>query len=139
MVTRAEIVSEARTWLEVPWRHQGRDITGVDCVGLVVMVCRALGISDYDSTSYGRSPDARQFLGHFTAGGATRINPLEAGDGDLMVFHQSGFPCHCGILSTRFGERYVIHSHMGRRKVVEEHVRPESPVVACYRLPGVDD
>jgi cell wall-associated NlpC family hydrolase len=34
------IVSAARSWLGVPWRHQGRTRQGVDCAGLVVLVGR---------------------------------------------------------------------------------------------------
>jgi cell wall-associated NlpC family hydrolase len=91
MAIRADIVAAARGWIGVPWRHQGRSRAGVDCVGLIVVVCRELGLSDYDSTVYGRDPDPTRFLGHFTAGGATRINPLEARNGDLLVFRQSAF------------------------------------------------
>lgn len=139
MVTRADIVSEARSWINTPWRHQGRSRSGVDCVGLVVMVCKGLGISDYDSTTYGRDPDARKFLSHFTAGGATRINPQNAQVGDLLIFHQSGFPCHSGIRSAIGDEPSVIHAHMQRRMVKEERLVGDVPLVAVFRLPGVED
>lgn len=138
MITREQVVTEARTWIGRQWRHQGRNENGVDCVGLVVMVCKALGLSDYDSTSYGRDPDAMKFLPHFINGGAERINPLTAGDGDLVIFRQSKFPCHSGILATMHGTRSVIHAHAGRRKVTEELVPEDAAIVACYHLPGVE-
>lgn len=139
MVTRAAIVAAARGWLGVPWRHQGRSRAGVDCVGLVVVVCQGLGLSDYDSTVYGRDPDPTRFLGHFTAGGAVRVNPIEAQDGDLLVFRQSAFPCHAGIRSTQYGVPYVIHAHLAHRKVVEERLTDQAPIVAAYRLPSIED
>ena len=138
MVTRAEIVTAARGWIGVPWRHQGRSRAGVDCVGLVVVVCQGLGLSDYDSTVYGRDPDPTRFLGHFTAGGAVRINPRDAEDGDLLVFRQSAFPCHAGIRSTQFEVPYVIHAHLAHRKVVEERLTDQAPIVAAYRLPSIE-
>ena len=33
-VTREMVVAEARTWIGVKWRHQGRTREGVDCIGL---------------------------------------------------------------------------------------------------------
>ncbi len=139
MVARADVVAQARSYLGVRWRHQGRTAAGLDCVGLVVRVCQDLGLSDYDSTAYGRDPDARKFLSHFVAGGAVRIDPKLAADGDLIAFHQSGFPCHAGIRATLRGGPSVIHAHMNRRQVCEEMLAPEAPLVAVYRLPGVED
>jgi len=139
MVTRPEIVAAARGWIGVPWRHQGRSRAGVDCVGLIVVVCQGLGLSDYDSTVYGRDPDPTRFLGHFAAGGAMRINPLDAQDGDLLVFRQSAFPCHAGIRSTQYGVPYAIHAHLAHRQVVEERLTDQAPIVAAYRLPSIED
>lgn len=43
MVTRAEIVAEARLWLGTPYHHQGSVLgVGCDCVGLVRGVYRGL-------------------------------------------------------------------------------------------------
>ena len=48
------IIAAARSWLGVPWRHQGRTRQGVHCAGLVVLVGRELGLADYDTHAYGR-------------------------------------------------------------------------------------
>jgi len=138
-VKREAVVQAARFWVGVPWRHQGRTEHGVDCVGLIVMVCRGLGLTSYDSTVYGRDPDPDRFMGHFAAGGGTRVNPKDAKDGDLLVFHQSGFPCHVGLRSTRHEVAYVVHAHMARKQVVEERLTDQAPLVAAYRLPNVED
>ena len=61
------IVAAARSWLGVPWRHQGRTRQGVDCAGLVVLVGRELGLADYDTTAYGRRPEGQGFVEHFRA------------------------------------------------------------------------
>lgn len=57
MVTRADIIAEARTWVGTPFHHQGRlKGVGVDCAGVIVGVAHALGLSDYDRHDYGREP-----------------------------------------------------------------------------------
>ena len=56
--TRGEVLAEARSWLGVPYLHQGRSRLGVDCVGLLIMVARGIGISDYDVSGYPRVPSS---------------------------------------------------------------------------------
>lgn len=54
----AAVVAQARTWVGVPFRHQGRARTGVDCWGFPVMVLRALGAlpDGFDRADYPRHP-----------------------------------------------------------------------------------
>ena len=57
MITRAEVVAEARRWLGTPYQHQARLLgIGVDCAGVVTEVARALGIATLDYDGYGRIP-----------------------------------------------------------------------------------
>lgn len=136
-ITRQTVVDTARGWLGTRWRHQGRTREGIDCIGLPVVITQALKLTNYDVKAYGREPNAVAFLPHFTKAGAVRIDPKKAGDGDLIAFHQKGYPCHCGIRSTRNGVPHVIHASMKERKVVEEPLRPEAPIVAVFHMPGV--
>jgi cell wall-associated NlpC family hydrolase len=53
---RMALVREARTYMGVRWRHQGRDRRGLDCAGLVVASLRGIGRAVRDSTAYGRVP-----------------------------------------------------------------------------------
>jgi hypothetical protein len=61
MFDRAAIVRAAKSYLGVRFRHQGRDRTGLDCVGLVVRVCNDLGMAVTDTLDYKRAPDAAVF------------------------------------------------------------------------------
>ena len=59
---RELIVATARTYLETPFHHQGRVAgVGVDCVGLVIGVAHALGLSSFDIQGYARQPDPITF------------------------------------------------------------------------------
>ena len=63
LTTGAQVVSEARTWVGVPFLHQGRTRNGVDCWGLPVVVLRALNVlpEGFDRTDYARAPAPGDF------------------------------------------------------------------------------
>lgn len=47
-----DIVAEARTYLGVPWVHQGRSRDGVDCLGLAILVAGATRGYTFDLRDY---------------------------------------------------------------------------------------
>ena len=133
------IVAEARTWLGVPWRHQGRSRAGVDCAGLVVLVARALELADHDSTAYGRRAQGQGFVEHFR-GHMDGIAVTQAKPGDVLVFADQTYPCHCGFLTERLGRPHLLHAHATRRQVIEESYAGEWPAkikfAFRFRSPG---
>jgi cell wall-associated NlpC family hydrolase len=118
-ITPERIVAEARSWLGVPWRHQGRTRSGIDCVGLVVCVAHALDLSNYDSTGYSRRAQGQRFVEHFRSNMDGVAIP-DAGPGDVLVFADQAYPCHCGFLTERLGHPHLLHAHATRRQVIEE-------------------
>ena len=126
IITSERIIAEARGWLGVPWRHQGRTRRGVDCVGLVVCVARGLDLSDYDSTGYGRRAQGQGFVEHFRSN-MDAVPIPDAGPGDVLVFADHAYPCHCGFLTERLGHPHLLHAHATRRKVIEEPYAGEWP------------
>ena len=44
----------------------------------------------------------------------------EARSGDVLVFADQAYPCHCGFLSERLKHPHLIHAHALRRQVIEE-------------------
>lgn len=59
MITVEQFITQARTWLGVPWHHQGRSRLGVDCAGLPECVLAELGALPKGyraSRNYGRLP-----------------------------------------------------------------------------------
>jgi cell wall-associated NlpC family hydrolase len=140
MVTREAVVTEARSWIDVRWVHQGRGRHGIDCIGLIVVVRRALEIGDYDISGYPRAPDGT-FMSHFLKAGGVRIGILKAQPADLLLFRDSKSPCHVGIITARSGDlMYMTHALATRHKVLEEPVVGEwqRKWVAAFRMPGVD-
>ena len=126
IITSERIIAEARGWLGVSWRHQGRTRCGVDCVGLVVCVARALDLSDYDSTGYGRRAQGQGFVEPFRDNMEAVAIP-DARPGDVLVFADQAYPCHCGFLTERIGHPHLLHAHATRRKVIEEPYAGEWP------------
>jgi cell wall-associated NlpC family hydrolase len=132
------IVVAARTWLGVPWRHQGRTRRGIDCAGLVVLVGRAMGLCDYDTSAYGRRPAGQGFVQHFRAC-MDGIGIPEARPGDVLVFADAAYPCHCGFLTVKHAQPHLLHAHALRRKVIEEPYAGEWPskVKLAFRFRGL--
>ena len=50
------IIEEARSWIGVPFHHQGRTKSGCDCIGIVLACARRLDYKYEDYTRYGRLP-----------------------------------------------------------------------------------
>jgi cell wall-associated NlpC family hydrolase len=61
-VAPAAIIAAARAYLGVPFRHQGRSRTGLDCLGLGVVAFRDAGLAVEDAQAYRRQPDLRRLV-----------------------------------------------------------------------------
>lgn len=139
---RQLIVDTARSYLDVPWHHVGRSRGGVDCVGLVIMVCHELGIPYEDQRTYTRGPQVQNFLA------AIRSQTNPAADfnfrrpGQLAIFRQTIFPMHIGILAKdAYGSLTVIHAAAKHRRVVEEGLSGQigDELIELRELIGVED
>jgi NlpC/P60 family putative phage cell wall peptidase len=134
MITREEIVAQARTWVGTPWHHQGRlKHAGVDCIGLIVGVCNELGLLVEDRTDYARFPDGRSLEQELSRQLVPAGAPLP---GDVILFSISRLPQHVGF-SSPVG---LIHAHQGSKTVVETVLseRWKSRIVGVFTLPGVN-
>ncbi len=90
-IRRREVVAHARRWIGTPYHHQAsRPDVGVDCIGLVRGVWRALyGVEPEVLPGYGR--DWSEATGRETLLEAARrhlveIAPAAARPGDVLVF-----------------------------------------------------
>jgi cell wall-associated NlpC family hydrolase len=141
MMTRAEIMAEARAWLGVKYRQKGRSReSGLDCIGLLVVVGRAFAVPHQDHNDYADHPDnGRRLLAEFDRVLAL-APPTSPWPGTIGVFTDSHLPCHCGIFSERFGVVHLIHAMLGRRIVLEEPFRASAfRLVRRYQFPALED
>lgn len=121
-VTRKQVVHEAKRWLGVPWKHQGRSRRGVDCVGLVYCVALDLGLVEEGEVRiprYGPQPDGTllsYFEQHMVRRPVSHLAP-----GAVMIFSFARSPYHAGIL-TSVNPSSLIHAYARRRKVVPDMV-----------------
>lgn len=144
MTTRAAVVAEARRWLGTPWVHQHRTHgIGVDCVGLVIGVARALGLvaPDFDFGGYSRQPDGT--LLSVCDAHMTRIQRADMQPGDVLVLAIRDQPQHMGILGDYVhGGLSIIHAYQpagGGGRVIETRLMWARNFIfrGAYALPGV--
>lgn len=151
VITRQQIVAEARSWIGTPWHHHAR-IKGVgcDCIGFTRGVATELGIIGEDISSwngvqrflkYTQHPDGKNLL---EACRAYLIpiskEKMQMGDVVLITLHEH--PQHMGILGDyRNGGLSIIHASNDQRlmKVVEMRLMfsQRFRFTAAFSFPGV--
>jgi len=100
--TRDDVVTAARSYLGVRWRHQGRGPQGIDCTGLVVCVAWDLEVKprSWDFNHYAREPDGVTMKAILDE----HMEPVRRGahgPGDVLMMRHLGtqWPAHLGILT----------------------------------------
>lgn len=147
LVTRADVVSEARSWLGTSYVHQHRAKgVAVDCAGLVIGVMRELHLCapDFDVTAYPRRPDGKTLLllcDRFMR----RIHTQDLRPGNVLVLAFRAEPQHLGIVGDYlYGGLSLIHAlgtTDGKGSVVEWALtqRKGFRAVQAYSIIGVSD
>lgn len=139
MTTVDDVVAEARSWVGTRYRHQGRDRSGIDCVGLVIKVAHTLEITEFDLTSYGRVPDGLMLM-ELADEHMQRVPVSALEPGLIVVMRFATEPQHFAIVAEHpQGGLSLIHALAFSRKVVEHRLDEtwSARIVAAYRLPGV--
>ncbi len=143
-MTGHEIVTEARSWIGTPYRHQASlKGVGCDCLGLVRGVWRRFhGAEPEALPSY--APDWGEAFGDDALLDGMRRHfiprPVSAAQaGDVLVFRMAvGSPAkHCAIAS---GNDTLIHAYWGR-SVVETRLVTWwlRRAVAAFSFPIIED
>lgn len=116
MPTIDDFIAQARTYLQVKWRHQGRSRAGVDCVGLLYCVAQDLGMLVEDDTHYSQRPGSERIVTKLLE----RCDPVQVKDrraGDVLLVSVAGEdPQHTMLMTSA---THVIHASAAHRKVVE--------------------
>lgn len=136
VTTAQEVVRVARTWVGVPFLHQGRARNGVDCVGLPIVVLNELGAieADFEIRDYSRMPNGetleKRLIAHCT--------PLpKYVPGCLVAIQWQRTLAHVAIYSDT---DTLIHSLERQGKVIEHGFRGmwrTRYAQGAWALPGV--
>jgi NlpC/P60 family putative phage cell wall peptidase len=143
MTEKFKIVTQARTWLGTPFKHQGRlKGIGVDCLGLIIGVLAELeinisgkNISQLDEQNYSMLPSGERLqnkLNQYLQ--KIEINQISAGDILLMQFTRE--PQHLAFVTNHPNGFGVIHAYLQAGKVVEHSLDDvwQNRIVAAYRI-----
>lgn len=136
MITVRDLLDEARTWVGVPFLHQGRSRHGVDCAGfLVALMCSAgeLPPDFRDVSNYARRPSGELLT--LVSRHCARAVAEAPGLLVLIRWPRDTQPSHIALLTGPT----LIHCYQRRRAVVEHSYRGawRRDTHSLWRLPGV--
>lgn len=105
-------VAEARSYLGTPWRHQGRNRMGIDCVGLVIVSARINGLKMDVAANYGLFHPyrevKRQMMQYMERASCSSVG--------TVLLYKKGMIIHMAIDT---GEGTIIQSLADYRQVIE--------------------
>lgn len=137
MITADDLIDEARRLTGTPYLHQGRSGQGVDCIGLVLCVCEALGTlpREFERRNYARLPQAELVLRTAHHCTPAPCPPREPGLMLLIRWPGAEYASHTAI----FAGQTLIHCYAQAGRVVEHGYRGHWPArtESAWRLPGI--
>lgn len=129
-----DLVRVARSWADTPYAHLGR-LKGhaCDCIGLVIMVAQELGLTEFDTTEYGRDPQPQrmeeglmEYLDQVPIDlsmAKKGLLPTGLQVGDILHMRHGAHPRHLGMIMPREGGGVnLIHAFGSMGKVVEHNL-----------------
>jgi len=138
LVSGADVVHAARSFIGCRYRHQGRSREGVDCIGLPVLVRAELGLAALDVEGYARRTTDSEML-NFCRSHMHEVRRDQMQPGDLLVC-MHGVTRHMAIVGDYPGGGLsIIHAHLPNKKVVECRLDEVfmKIVRGCFRFPEV--
>lgn len=142
MITRDRIVEIARTWVGVPYRHQGRTRQYVDCIGFIIGVGAEMGVTVVAPHNYSDSPSGDMMMARSREQFDEVLDRRTPIPGDIMGLwgwnrHE---PQHFAIAAEYGGRPTMIHAFSKRGQVVEHGIDPfwEKRLVALFTYKGME-
>lgn len=133
-----EIVECAHTLIGVPFRHQGRTLLGLDCIGVPLYIGKTVGFLDWNPPPYDPRPNMELFERMIRESGSTPVLFKAVAHGDMLRMMSHRYPVHIGIYEIMpNGAEYVIHAYQPFKKVVRSRLTPREwdKVHSVWRFP----
>ena len=120
---RMEVVAEARTWIDTPFRHQGsRKGHGCDCIGFLRRIGTDMDLCTEDLwgpkaapfEGYSELPDPDKFMAALNIF-MDEISLKDILYADIILFQSRVNPTHLGLVT----DEGMIHGYLKTKKVVE--------------------
>ena len=138
---RLEVVAEARTWKDTPFRHQGsRKGFGCDCIGFLQRIATDMSLCREDLWG----PKAQAFFGYselpdpnkFETALNIFLDEISLKDilyADIILFKSRQNPTHLGLVT----DEGMIHAYLKNKKVVEHGLNEMwfRHIKTVYRFP----
>lgn len=118
---RLAFVAEARTYMGVRFKHQGRSRRGLDCIGLPVVSLRAIGRQVWDSPAYGREAATQGLRDALVRNAGQPIPKDQMREGDIALMAFVGEPSHVGIITDYPDGGFALLHTFAQKKMVVEH------------------
>jgi cell wall-associated NlpC family hydrolase len=128
--TSHPILNEARSWLGVPFVHQGRTRHGVDCLGLLMQIAKELQLYDregnlfshHDCCTYSTTPCPQElYTALERACVCVNLSICSIQSTDIGLFTIEGRAQHLGIFAHADDgvSLHLIHAYQPAGRVVE--------------------
>jgi len=127
----ALFAAAAAALVGVPFRLHGRNLDGVDCVGLVALALGAIGRKPSVPVGYRLRALTLGPLLQFAERNGFVISPGAERPGDLVLVHPCPLQAHLVIASAQGG---FVHAHAGLGRVIHEQRHCPWPIAARWRL-----
>lgn len=143
---KAQVIAAARALLTVvngravPFRHQGRTLRGIDCIGVLAAAFGVLGYPIEDRTDYGRLPADRKLSAslelHF--GPPVQRGPVPADvlqPCDVVAMAWGSENTHVGLVVPHPHGVGLVHAYLSAQRVIEHRIDDlwRSRITEVYR------
>jgi hypothetical protein len=141
-VSREDIVREANSLVDIPFRHQGDEPeSGLDCRGVLLAIGKRLGYQPKQvyRKNYRRHPDPIEFRSALEREfDEIAVEELGRGDVALIYIPRHSAATHVGVLADGQSEMMLVHASESAGKVVKEPLRRTYRlIVAGFRFRGL--